>query len=79
MEILRGIPVSSGVAIGPALILDTEGVRIPLRRIPAAQVDAELQRLHNAIASAAAESRENQRVISDRIGRKYGAVFPGML
>lgn len=75
MEILRGIPVSSGVAIGPALILDTEGVRIPLRRIPAAQVDAELQRLHNAIAAAAAESRENQRVISDRIGRKYGAVF----
>ena len=29
MEIKRGIPVSPGVAIGPALVLDTEGFRIP--------------------------------------------------
>ncbi len=31
MEIKRGIPVSPGVAIGPALVLDTEGFRIPQR------------------------------------------------
>ncbi len=33
MEIKRGIPVSPGVAIGPALVVDTEGFRIPQRFI----------------------------------------------
>ena len=33
MEIKRGIAVSPGVAIGPALVLDTEGFRIPQRTI----------------------------------------------
>ena len=45
MEIKRGIAVSPGVAIGPALVLDTEGVRIPQRIVPAEQVEAEVARL----------------------------------
>ena len=45
MEIRRGIPVSPGVAIGPVLVLDTEGVRIPHRTVPPDQVPAEIARL----------------------------------
>ena len=37
MEIKRGIPVSAGVAIGPALVLDTEFYRIPQRTVDPAQ------------------------------------------
>jgi phosphotransferase system enzyme I (PtsI) len=75
MEIKRGIPVSPGVAIGPALVLDTEGFRIPKRFIQIHYVDSELSRLHQALAEAAEEIRQNEKAISDKLGRQYGAIF----
>jgi phosphoenolpyruvate-protein phosphotransferase (PTS system enzyme I) len=75
MEILRGIPVSHGVALGPALILDAEGFRIPQRRIAAEQVESEIVRLHEALTASAAEARETQKEMADKLGRKYGAIF----
>jgi phosphotransferase system enzyme I (PtsI) len=75
MEIKRGIPVSPGVAIGPALVLDTEGFRIPKRFVEASQVESELVRLHQALAAAAQEVRENQQAVNDKLGRQYGAIF----
>src|SRR5215475_11717333 len=75
MEIKRGIPVSPGVAIGPALVLDTDWFRIPQRTVGAALVPEELRRLHEALAAAAAAAREQQQTITDRLGKQYGAVF----
>ena len=75
MEILRGIPVSHGVALGPALVLDSEGVRIPQQRVAAEHVDRELKRLRTALAAAAAEARETQQEMGERLGRNYGAIF----
>ncbi len=46
---LQGIPVSPGVAIGPALVLGDEGYRIPVCHISAAETAAELERLRTAI------------------------------
>ncbi len=56
MEIKRGIPVSPGVAIGPALVLDTELFRIPKRSIRENGIKEEVTRLHEALAAAAAEA-----------------------
>jgi phosphotransferase system enzyme I (PtsI) len=75
MEIKRGIPVSPGVAIGPAMVLDTEWFRIPHRSIEGDRVAEEVARLRQALVAAAAEARENQQTISDKLGRQYGAVF----
>jgi phosphotransferase system enzyme I (PtsI) len=75
MEIKRGIPVSPGVAIGPAMVLDTEWFRIPHRSIDGDRVAEEVARLRQALVAAAAEARENQQAISDKLGRQYGAVF----
>ncbi|VTS02917.1 phosphoenolpyruvate--protein phosphotransferase [Tuwongella immobilis] len=75
MEIKRGIAVSPGIAIGPALVLDTEGVRIPHRQIPAANVGDEIQRLHEAIAHAAHETRQSQLALTAKLGSQYGAIF----
>ena len=61
MEIKRGIAVSSGVAIGPALLLDTEWFRIPQRYVEAEQVDAEVERLHEALEAAAAKPAIRRR------------------
>ncbi|HTU93146.1 MAG TPA: phosphoenolpyruvate--protein phosphotransferase [Gemmataceae bacterium] len=75
MEIKRGIAVSPGVAIGPALVLDSEWFRIPQRLISANQIDGECQRLHQALAQAAAETRANQEAVAAKLGPQYGAIF----
>jgi phosphotransferase system enzyme I (PtsI) len=75
MEIKRGTPVSPGVAIGPALVLDTEGFRIPRRCVAGDHVEAEAARLRAALAAAAAEARDNQQAVSDKLGKQYGAIF----
>jgi phosphoenolpyruvate-protein phosphotransferase (PTS system enzyme I) len=75
MEIKRGIPVSPGVAIGPALVLDTEGFRIPQRFIEGDRAEAEIVRLREALRAAAREARENQQAVNDKLGKQYGAIF----
>jgi phosphotransferase system enzyme I (PtsI) len=75
MEIKRGIPVSPGVAIGAALVLDTELFRIPHRSIEDHSVEEEIARLREALAAAAAEARQHQEAISEKLGRQYGAIF----
>src|SRR6266851_2145539 len=75
MESKRGIPVSPGVAIGPALVLDTEGFRIPQRFIDLNEADEEVERLHDALAAAAEFARHNQQAVTEKLGPQYGAVF----
>jgi phosphotransferase system enzyme I (PtsI) len=75
MEIKRGIAVSPGVAIGPALVLDSEWFRIPQRFISPKQIDSECQRLRQALAQAAAETRANQETVAAKLGPQYGAIF----
>jgi phosphoenolpyruvate-protein phosphotransferase (PTS system enzyme I) len=75
MEIKRGIPVSPGVAIGPALVLDTELFRIPKRSIRENGIKEEVTRLHEALSAAAGEARQNQEAVTEKLGRQYGAVF----
>jgi phosphotransferase system enzyme I (PtsI) len=75
MEIRRGIAVSPGVAIGTALVLDTEWFRIPQRFVEADDLGAELERLHRALEAAARDAHDNQRLVSEKLGRQYGAIF----
>jgi phosphotransferase system enzyme I (PtsI) len=75
MDSKRGIPVSPGVAIGPALVLDTEGYRIPQRFIDPTDADEELARLQAALAAAAEHARHNQQAVTEKLGPQYGAVF----
>ncbi len=70
-----GIPVSSGVAIGPALVIDTEGIRITHRTVPAPQVPQEIQRLYQALERAVAEARDNRHRITALHGPALGNIF----
>ncbi len=47
---LVGIPVSPGIAIGPAFVIDQHGVPVPEYAVPAGQVDKELKRFNAAVA-----------------------------
>jgi phosphotransferase system enzyme I (PtsI) len=75
MEVKRGIAVSPGVAIGPALVLDTEGIRITHRTIPAEQVPDEILRVRKALDEAAVESRESRQRFTARLGPTFGNIF----
>src|SRR5438445_4370534 len=75
MEIKRGIPVSPGVAIGPALVLNTESFRIPQRFVEGDRLREEIERLRQALAEAAQEARENEQAVSEKLGRQYGAIL----
>jgi len=55
MEIIKGIGVSPGVVIYPAVILDDEDYRIPRRMVPRSQVQAEVRRLRRAFVDATQE------------------------
>src|SRR5579864_765816 len=75
MKIKRGIPVSAGVAIGQAVVLDTEDFRIATHHIEPNQVETEVQRLRTALAAAAREARETQENIAAKVGQQIGDIL----
>src|SRR3984893_4659894 len=75
MEIKRGIAVSPGVAIGPALVLDTEWFRIPQRFVEGDCAAAEVARLREALAASSREARDHRQAVSAKLGPQYGAIF----
>ena len=76
---LQGIAVSSGVTIGEALVLDSEGFRIPRRFVARSAVDTELQRLANAVAESTAEIKKNRDAVRGELGEQYAAIFDAHL
>jgi len=79
MQRLEGIPVSPGVVVGEALVMDNEGFRIPRRFVGRDAVDDEMERLGKAIAAAAEEIARNRDAVSKELGEKYGAIFEAHL
>jgi len=76
MEIRHhGIAVSPGVAIGPAFVIHTEGVRITHQTVTAEHVPGEISRLHRALEEAATEARENRQRITSLHGPAIGNIF----
>ncbi|MCS6863832.1 MAG: phosphoenolpyruvate--protein phosphotransferase [Gemmataceae bacterium] len=75
MEKRYGIAVSPGIAIGPALVLDTEGVLIPHRTVSPDQVEAEIAKLRRALEETAADARDARQRMSDKLGQEFGNIF----
>ena len=48
----KGINASPGVAIGPALVLDTEEYRIPRRTVDPAQIPVQVRALDAALEAS---------------------------
>ena len=76
---LQGIAVSPGVTIGEALVLDSEGFRIPRRFVERSAVDTELERLKTAVAETAREIEHNRDAIRAELGEQYSAIFDAHL
>jgi phosphotransferase system enzyme I (PtsI) len=75
MQSNLGIAVSPGVAIGPALVLDSEGFRIPRRFTTPGKADEEIGRLLRALDDAGAEVGRDEKLIHEKLGDRYAAIF----
>ena len=77
MQKLQGIAVSPGVAIGEALVMDTEGFRIPRRFVARDAVVDEMERLDKAIAAARQITDTASRIKAyQAIDQTIGAEMP---
>ena len=68
-RLLSGIAVSPGIAVGPVYVLHTELPEIAHRTIQREEAEAEVQRLHQAVASV----REELEGLRERTRRRAGA------
>jgi len=69
-EELRGIAVSGGVAVGPALIVEREAAPVFRLELPPGAVETEVRRLTGAVEA----SRGQLRAIKERLSREVGAL-----
>lgn len=76
---LEGIAVSPGVAVGKALVLSTEGFRIPRRFVTRDSVQSELQRLHKAIEAVSSDIARHRDGVAEQLGDKYAAIYEAHL
>jgi len=74
-SILRGIPASPGIVVGPVHLLRWEVPEVRQRLIDDSEIDAEIQRLHGTFEHA----RERLRLLRTRaeaqVGPKEAAIF----
>jgi phosphoenolpyruvate-protein phosphotransferase (PTS system enzyme I) len=75
MQILQGIAVSPGIAMGEALVVDNEGLVISRRTITRESVDEELARLDQAIDLVSRQIDRDRETVSAQLGDQYGAIF----
>jgi phosphoenolpyruvate-protein phosphotransferase (PTS system enzyme I) len=76
MEKLIGIPVSPGVAIGPAYVLHSEtSFNIPEQNVPDDAVWKEIARFEDALTRTRAEILGIRKKIATQIGRESSDIF----
>lgn len=75
MQTLRGIAVSSGVAIGPAMVVVPRGQRLPHRNIAPEGVAAELERLDRGLERARVEAEAAEAEARQRLGPQYADIL----
>jgi phosphotransferase system enzyme I (PtsI) len=74
LAVLRGIPVSPGLAIGPAVALNPRGLGLPASSV-AGDPQRELERLDAALEGAREEAERAEREAGARLGLGYGEIL----
>ena len=76
---LQGIGVSPGVAFGPALIVRLDVPDVPNRGITPDQADAEVARLHEAVAAVVETLSSLRDRVLQRAGREESHIFDAQI
>ena len=75
MKTKKGIGVSPGVAIAPAVVLGAEQFDVPERHVAADKTQAELTRLRKACAVSRKEILDLRKRTARRIGKETASIF----
>ena len=75
MKIKKGIGVSPGVAIAPAVVIGTEEFEVPRREVPSDLGKVELSRLRKALSVSRKEVQDLRDRTADRIGKEIASIF----
>lgn len=73
--VLQGLPVSPGIAIKPAFVLDAEQFQIAQRTIRADEVEGAVRRLERAIEQARQDVQDLQGRYQDVLGAETAQIF----
>lgn len=71
MLVLKGVPASPGIAIGPAILLPGEQIIVPVQHINAAEASAELQKILRAIEKTSEELDQCEKKVQASLGTEY--------
>lgn len=75
MQVLRGIAISPGIAMGPVVVLDRRGLALPTRLIAFDAVPEELARLARGLESAGRAVAADAAELRDRLGPQYAEIL----
>ncbi len=75
MIVKQGISASPGVAIGPALVLDTEEYRIPRRTASPSGAAAQIEILDAALEASRQEIQQLRDATTRKFGQDLGTIF----
>jgi phosphotransferase system enzyme I (PtsI) len=70
-----GVSASPGVAIGPALVLDTEEYRIPRRTVPAEEISRQVATLDDALEASRQEVADLRLAAARKLGEQTADIF----
>ena len=75
MQVLQGMGVSAGVAIGRAVVIETRGPAIYRIHLPEEELDAEVERLHQGARMAREELKRTRARAGEDLGNELAAIF----
>lgn len=73
--LLKGIPISPGIAISKVFVLQGEAVKIEPTVIDESQIEGEIDKFKQAVAKAKLELRTLQTRVAHRIGEENAKIF----
>jgi phosphotransferase system enzyme I (PtsI) len=75
MEIKKGIPVSPGVAICPAVVIDAEDLHVPRREVRRKELPHQHARLDEALGRARQELQKLHTEVEKKLGREVAGII----
>jgi phosphotransferase system enzyme I (PtsI) len=74
-QVLRGIAISPGIALGPVIVLDRHGLALPPRGVGEDAVAGELERLGRGLESARSAAEGDAAEVCKRLGPQYAEIL----
>ncbi len=79
MKVLKGIQASSGIAIGPVYLHDPEEPWVDYRRISEDEVEGEVRRFLDVLASVAEDLKTTRVQVEEKLGHDHAQIFDAHL